>query len=275
MPTRSSVGPGTAPSGLQGAGVRLARLTAGALEPVDAHVGDLAHPGVGADGLAEIRLGALHVEDVVDDLEEQAELAGEPPQRRVDRRLGPREHEGAVHRARHEPAGLQRVHAAQRRRRLAPRVLEVEVLAADHAADAGRPADLEQDPDLHGRPAGLALGHQADGLGEEGVAGQDGGVLAEQLVAGRPPAAQVVVVHRRQVVVDQRVGVHQLERRGRRQQALRLLAERLAGREREDRAHPLAAGEQRVPHRLDEALGAAPSPGARSDRSAAKSRSSR
>ncbi len=59
----------------------------------------------------------------------------------------------------------------------------------------------------------------AEGLRVEPVAGEDRDVLAERDVAGGPAAAQVVVVHRRQVVVDQRVGVDQLER-GRQRQHL-------------------------------------------------------
>ena len=54
-------------------------------------------------------------------------------------------------------------------------------------------------------------------LGEQAVAGEDRHVLAEHHVRGRAAPAQVVVVHRRQVVVDQRVGVDQLDR-GRRGQ---------------------------------------------------------
>ncbi len=46
------------------------------------------------------------------------------------------------------------------------------------------------------------------------VAGEDRGRLVEGLVAGRPAAAQIAVVHRRQIVVDQRIGVHHLDRRG-------------------------------------------------------------
>ena len=75
-------------------------------------------------------------------------------------------------------------------------------------------------------PARLALGHQAHGLGEQRVARQDRGVLAVELVAGGPAAPQVVVVHGGQVVVDERVGVHQLDGRGRGQQPLGRLAER-------------------------------------------------
>jgi hypothetical protein len=44
-------------------------------------------------------------------------------------------------------------------------------------------------------------------------------------VRRRPAAAQVVVVHRRQVVVDQRVGVDELEGTGGREERLRIEAE--------------------------------------------------
>ena len=62
------------------------------------------------------------------------------------------------------------------------------------------------------RLALLVAQHEPERLGVEPVARQDRDVLAVLDVARRPPAAQVVVVHRRQVVVDQRVGVDQLER---------------------------------------------------------------
>ena len=67
-----------------------------------------------------------------------------------------------------------------------------------------------------------------------------------------PPAAQLVVVHRRQVVVDQRVGVDQLDRGRGGQHRLGLGAGRARGGQREHRADPLAPGEQRVAHRLVE-----------------------
>ena len=53
--------------------------------------------------------------------------------------------------------------------------------------------------------------------GEEGerlerISGEDGSRLVKGLVTGRPSAAQVIVVHRRQVVMDQGVGVQRLDR---------------------------------------------------------------
>ena len=66
----------------------------------------------------------------------------------------------------------------------------------------------------------------------------------------RLAAAQVVVVERRQVVVDEAEGVHELERAPGRQELGRVAPERLAGREAEHRPDPLAAAEQRVAQRL-------------------------
>jgi hypothetical protein len=52
---------------------------------------------------------------------------------------------------------------------------------------------------------------EAEGERQQRVAGEDRERLAVDLVAGRPAAAQVVVVHRGQVVVDEAVGVDALD----------------------------------------------------------------
>ena len=98
---------------------------------------------------------------------------------------------------------------------------DVEVLPADHAVDPGRAGQLARGGQHVRRLAGLLAEEVAEGLGVEPVAREDRDVLAELHVAGRPAAAQLVVVHRRQVVVDQRVGVDELDRGGQRQHARR------------------------------------------------------
>src|SRR5206468_8244869 len=59
----------------------------------------------------------------------------------------------------------------------------------------------------------------------------------------------LVVVHRRQVVVDERERVDELDRQRRRHHLLGRRAERLADRERDNRTHALAADLERVAHR--------------------------
>ena len=84
------------------------------------------------------------------------------------------------------------------------------------------------------------------------VAGEQRRRLAERDVAGGLAAAQDVVVHARQVVVHERIGVDHLDRRGGRVDARGIGAGEFARGVREQRAHALAAAEHRVAHRLDQ-----------------------
>ena len=66
----------------------------------------------------------------------------------------------------------------------------------------------------------------------------------------RLPAPLLVVVERRQVVVHEREGVHELERAPRRERRLRGSAGRLRGRKADHGPHALSAHRDRVAHRL-------------------------
>ena len=61
---------------------------------------------------------------------------------------------------------------------------------------------------------------QVEREGQQAVAGQDRRRLVERLVGGRLAAAQIVIVHRRQVVVHQRIAMHAFERGAGQQRAL-------------------------------------------------------
>ena len=137
-------------------------------------------------------------------------------------------------RRREERAGLEPV----QRRDVGGVARDVAVLAADHAerrlgelAGDGRRRVREREP---------------EGLRQQRVAGEERRRLAEGDVRARPAAALVVVVERRQVVVDEREGVHELDRGGRGQAPLRLGAGRLADGERQDGPDPLPARLQRI-----------------------------
>ena len=96
---------------------------------------------------------------------------------------------------------------------------DVEVLAADHAER--RLGQLARD-------SGVAYDErEPERLGEQRVAGEDPDRLAVALPGRRLAAPLLVVVERRQVVVDEREGVDELER--------------AAGREREPPARAPAA----------------------------------
>jgi len=61
-------------------------------------------------------------------------------------------------------------------------------------------------------------------------------------MAGRPAAAQIAVVHRRQIVMDQRIGVHHLDRRGDLQGAPLRHPEQLRAGEHEQGSQPFLPG---------------------------------
>ena len=75
---------------------------------------------VGAPRLSELCLVTRHVEDVVDDLEHDAELGREAPERDCGRSVDALERQDAADRRRDQRAGLQLVQVAQVRRRSAP-----------------------------------------------------------------------------------------------------------------------------------------------------------
>ena len=59
----------------------------------------------------------------------------------------------------------------------------------------------------------IGIGQHLERHRQQTVAGEHRGRVVELLVAGRPAAPQIAVVHRRQIVVDQRIGVDHLDRR--------------------------------------------------------------
>ena len=109
------------------------------------------------------------------------------------------------------------------------------------------------------RTAGEAgsAGSRASNLKGEGlqrVADQDRRRLVVGLVAGRAPAAQVVVVHGRKVVVHQRIHVDQLDGAGGRLDLILGESQRARGGEQQRGPDALAAAEHAVAHRLMQTL---------------------
>ena len=128
-------------------------------------------------------------------------------------------HRGHEHRGADQCAGLAFMHVLDLPR-LEPAAGrgEVECLAARHARRSARAR--EQADHLDARRIGDArhrlVREQVEGEHLQRVAGEDRRRLVERPVRRRPAATQVVVVHRGQVVVDERIGVDQLDGGGRR-----------------------------------------------------------
>jgi monofunctional glycosyltransferase len=90
--------------------------------------------------------------------------------------------------------------------------LQIQRLPAGHAANAG--STRQRQHQLHLAVVGkIGLGrcNEVEGIGQQAVAGEDGCRLVKGLVDGRLAAAQVVIVHGRQVVMDQRIAVQTLK----------------------------------------------------------------
>ena len=126
-----------------------------------------------------------------------------------------------------EPAGLQSVEL----REVVVVACDVAVLAADHPER--RLDELARDP-------GVVVGErEPHRLGEQRVAGEQRHAFPECDVRARPAAALGIVVQRRQVVVHEREGVHELERGCRGKRLLHVSARRLDDGEAEHRANAL------------------------------------
>ena len=96
------------------------------------------------------------------------------------------------------------------------------------------------------------FGQDLESQGQQRVAGQNRRRFAERLVTGGPAAAHVVVVHGRQVVVDQRIGVHHLDGAGRRQGRRGRAAAAFGRQQHQHRPQPLAGRQQAIADRLAE-----------------------
>ncbi len=128
--------------------------------------------------------------------------------------------------------------------------LQVDHLSANHPGGRRRRChdtdrcDLARD---HRRVVRARLArHQRERLALQRIAGKDGDAVTVDGVQRRSPAPQAVVVHCRQVVVDQRVGVNELDgaRRGQRKiegTCTRPAGDRVTGGNDQHRAQPFAA----------------------------------
>jgi len=149
-----------------------------------------------------------HVEHIVHNLEGEARLAAKDGQALHVFGRGPGIHAAGDDADTNERAGLGAMNGIDRLRRgPGSLALEIEHLAANHTFDgAGGLGDEAND--LHRRGRGAAkLRERLISERLQGVARQNGNSLAKDDVAGGLATAQVIVVKRRKIVVNQRVGV--------------------------------------------------------------------
>ena len=126
---------------------------------------------------------------------------------------------------------------------------EIVHLAADHSSDGSGSGG--QFGDQTNAPIGVEvvqLCQHFESEREQGISCQDGHGVAENLVAGGPAAAQIVIIERGKIVMDQRIGVNELKRTRGRFNAQRRIRNRLRGCDGEQRTNALPTGEEAVAH---------------------------
>ena len=99
-----------------------------------------------------------------------------------------------------------------------------------------------------GRQVSNALARHFERVREQRVAGQDRRSFIKTSVAGQAAAAVVVVVHRGQIIVDQRICMDHLQRQREGHHGLFIQPEQLCGDQQQYRPHAFTAAQQAVAH---------------------------
>ena len=210
-------------------------------------------PRIAADRLAHLLLCRRDIQHIVHDLERQPDavgISGGDPHLPAVRRSARRQHAELCRRA-DQRAGLACLQEQQFLARQGVLLTEhIHDLPAHHAAAPGgiRQHADRRDPHLRRKPAGTR--QHPEGIQCQSVACQQCRRLAEHAVVGRASAPQRVIVHAGQVIMDEREGMHHLNRRRERQRRRSIPAEQAAEFQRQRRTHPLPPGKQGVAHSL-------------------------
>ena len=124
-------------------------------------------------------------------------------------------------------------------------IFEVQLLAVDHAVAASPHAQClcGTDTDLS-RSRSVCNGVEC--FRQQDIAGQHGSGFSKCLVAGGFAAAQVIVVHAGQVIMDERIAVQHLNRRRKLLGCLGIAMEHIADGQHQYRTDALAAAHQAV-----------------------------
>jgi hypothetical protein len=89
-----------------------------------------------------------------------------------------------------------------------------------------------------------------EGLGEKGIASQQRNSLAKDLMVSQLPPSEIIVVQGREIVVDDRIGMDELEGAGKGEEQFMLSSEELSSSQGQDGTKPLSSGENAITHRL-------------------------
>ena len=175
--------------GARGA-MRVCRELLRSVDPELAHVGPLAMTLVAAPRLAERGVRPGHVEDVVDDLKQHAQLGREATKRHCRRFRRPRPTAARSSPTRRSAARLQLVQAPQPRRARGGGLARRPHTGPPTMPFTPSPPRARRPPRARAPARSAGAQQVAEGLRVQAVAGEDGHVLAERHVARRLSPAQ-------------------------------------------------------------------------------------
>jgi len=128
--------------------------------------------------------------------------------------------------------------------------IQIEDLSGDQSQAAGGMGELRDHGGARVAAIGFGSGYRSKGLGKQSITRQDRHSLAVNPVVCGAAAAEVVVIHARQVVVNEGVGVDAFDGAGGGQSSGLLSAGGTGGGEAENGAEPFPPGEKAVAHGL-------------------------
>ncbi len=194
---------------------------------------------------------ALYIQYVVGNLEGEAYIAGIAFQMRAAFGWDMAEDRAHFDAGGNQRAGLQRLqprYRGQVKGRLFR--LQIHHLSARHAIRAtGQRQRRNQLAADEGVGVGARTGEDFKGQRMQRVARQHGGCLPECAVHRGLAPAHIVIVHARQIVMDQRIDMDRLHRRSDAQRDIAVDMEQRSGRSDQQGPQPFAAANRRMAHR--------------------------
>jgi len=204
-----------------------------------------------ANAFPELLLGGNNIKNVVDHLKGQAQGPAEPGQVGQGAGIRPGGHRTEPEGSGDEGTGFCAMNLDEffQWDALLFRI-QIEDLSGNQTQTPGGVGKFRHEIGGGVAPVGFDSGHGGKSLRQQAVARQHRHGLPIDLVVGRAAAAEIVIVHTREVIVDQRVGVDTFDGAGPGQSVRLPTACGPCRGEAKDRSEAFSAGQEAVAHGL-------------------------
>lgn len=245
-------GDGTASERFQGGigpGGETSGNSARFFEADDRWVSGLLGGNVFTGGLAELLAGLGNIQNIIYDLESEADVIAEIGKSPELCRGAVRGHAAKAHGTAKKRGSFSFVDISKVRfGDLFSLAFEIGHLTSDELEGAGRLGQIHDHLVMGVAFGGRGLNQYFEGLGEEGISGENGDAFPVNLVVRGFAPAEVVVIHGRQVVMDEGISVDAFDSAGSREGWSAITAARLGGGQTESGPQAFTPSEQGVTH---------------------------